>query len=184
MVMRRLLLAGLLFAMTSPAQPFGSKPSAAERQLAATTRALVAAIKAGSPSGVLPYLSSRGVVVDMDGERVPLAGVRQQFTRKIGLYCRWFDTACLAKEMDDQSGGVFTQKATHPRSYREILQLGAQSELNISIDPDKPTQGSASVCVHGPKLENDGAGYLLEFGFERTGAGWKLALEEGNFAGC
>jgi len=189
MVMRRAPLAFLLLGVLAFAQARPKKQSAAERQLEATTHAFVAALKTGTPASVLPYFSPRGVVLDMDGERVTLAEVRRQFNTRMGLYCRWFDTSCLRKEMDDQSGGVFTQRTSEPRSYREILRLAEKTEFTVVIDPDSPTQGSASVCLHGPKLSpgsaaGEGAGYLLEFGFERTAAGWKLALEEGNFAGC
>jgi hypothetical protein len=172
-----LLLCGL-----APAQP--PKQSAAEHQLELTVRQLVAAIKSGTPASVMTYLSPKGVVVDMDGERASLADIRKQFAGKTGLYCRWFDTDCLKHEMADQSGGVFTQRTTAPRSYREILRLADKAEYTASIDPDSPRQGEASVCLHGSQLSNEGAGYLLEFGFERTAAGWRLALEEGNFAGC
>jgi hypothetical protein len=168
--------------LSSNAQP--PKQSPAERQLETTTRSLVAALKNGTPASVLPFLSSRGVVLDMDGERASLAEVRRQFAHQTGLYCRWFDTACLTHEIEDQSGGVFTQRTSEPRSYRDIIRLADKAEFTVAIDPDRPSQGSASVCLHGAKLSNDGAGYLLEFGFERTSAGWKLALEEGNFAGC
>lgn len=186
-----LCLLFLLSSATAPAQRSKSrpKPSPGQRQLEVTTRAFVAALKNGTPASVLPYLSASGVVLDMDGERAPLAKVRRQFAAKTGLYCRWFDTACLRKEMDDQSGGVFTQRTSEPRSYRDLLRLAEQAEFSAAIDLDRPSQGSASVCLHGPKLSSDspdsaGAGYLLEFGFERTAAGWKLVLEEGNFAGC
>ncbi len=172
----------LLFATVAPAQ--APKQSAAERQLATTTKALVAALKSGAPDTVFPYLSSKGVVVDMDGERASLAEIHKQFAQKRGLYCRWFDSVCLRQEMQDQSGGVFTQRTSEPRSYREILRLAESSEFNVTVDPDSPRQGEASVCLRGAKLSNDGAGYLLEFGFERVGAAWKLSLEEGNFAGC
>lgn len=180
-MVKRLAILVLLCTL-APAQP--PKHSAAERQLELTTRALVAAIKTGTPAGVIPYLSPRGVVVDMDGERVSLAEIRKQFTSRTGLYCRWFNTDCLKREMLDQSGGVFTQRTSEPRSYRELLRLAEKAEYSASIDPDSPRQGEASVCLHGAQLSNDGAGYLLEFGFERTAAGWRLALEEGNFAGC
>jgi hypothetical protein len=172
----------ILVAISAPAQ--APKQSAAERQLAVTTKALVAALKSGSPDSVFPYLSPKGVVVDMDGERASLAEIRQQFAHKRGLYCRWFDTPCLKQEMQDQSGGVFTQRTSEPRSYREILRLAESSDLHVSVEPDSPREGEASVCLHGAKLSSDGAGYLLEFGFERVGAAWKLSLEEGNFAGC
>ena len=180
MVKRATIL--LLLCSLAPAQP--PKQSAAEHQLELTTRQLVAVIKTGTPASVMSYLSPKGVVVDMDGERVSLPEIRKQFAGKSGLYCRWFDTDCLKREMGDQSGGVFTQRTTEPRSYREILRLADKAEYAASIDPDSPRHGEASVCLHGAQLSNDGAGYLLEFGFERTAAGWRLALEEGNFAGC
>ena len=88
----------------------------------------------------------------MDGERVPLAEVRRQFAAQTGLYCRWFDTPCLRKEMEDQSGGVFTQRTSEPRSYRDIVRVAEKAEFTVAIDPDTPTQGSASVCLHGPQL--------------------------------
>jgi hypothetical protein len=172
----------LLLAVTAPAQ--ARKPTAAARQLEATVRAFLAVLKAGTPAGAVPYLSPRGVVLDMDGERATLVEVRRQFAGKTGLYCRWFDSDCLKREMRDQSGGVFTQRTTQPRSYREILSLAEKPELEVSFDPDTPGVGEASVCLRGPQLAADGAGYLLEFQFERTAAGWKLNLEEGNFAGC
>jgi hypothetical protein len=177
-----LTLTFLLATLSATAEP--PKQSAAERQLETTTRNLVAALKNGTPASVLPFLSSRGVVLDMDGERASLAEVRRQFARRSGLYCRWFDTPCLQHEIEDQSGGVFTQHTSEPRSYRDIIRLAEKTEFTVAIDPDRPSQGSASVCLHGAKLSNDGAGYLLEFGFEHTASGWKLALEEGNFAGC
>lgn len=180
MVRRFVIL--LLLCSLAPAQP--PRQTAAEKQLEATTRQLVAAIKAGAPAGVMAYLSPKGVVVDMDGERASLADIRKQFAGKTGLYCRWFDTDCLKREMADQSGGVFTQRTTEPRSYRDILRLAERAEYAASTDPDSPRRGEAAVCLHGAQLSNDGAGYLLEFGFERTAAGWRLALEEGNFAGC
>jgi hypothetical protein len=179
---RHLVLTLFLLALAAPAQP--PRQSAAEHQLELTARQFVAAIKAGTTASVVAYLSPKGVVVDMDGERASLADIRKQFAGRTGLYCRWFDTDCLKREMADQSGGVFTQRTTEPRSYREILRLADKAEYSTSIDPDSPRQGEASVCLHGPQLSNDGAGYLLEFGFERTAAGWRLALEEGNFAGC
>lgn len=177
-----LLLAALLAVAQAPPQP--RKKSAAERRLEATTRSFLAALQAGSPAAVTPYLSPRGVTVDMDGERASLAEIRKQFAARTGLYCRWFDTPCLKKEMDDQSGGVFTQRTSEPRSYRELLRLATRRDLTVLVDLDTPAQGSASVCLHGPKLSAEGAGYLLEFGFERVGGQWRLALEEGNFAGC
>jgi hypothetical protein len=180
--LRHLFLTLTLLALSAPAQP--PRQSAAERQLEATTRALVAAIKAGTPAGVMPYLSPKGVVVDMDGERASLPDIRKQFAGKSGLYCRWFDTDCLKREMQDQSGGVFTQRTSEPRSYRDLLRFADKAEFAAAVDPDSPRQGEASVCLHGAQLSSDGAGYLLEFGFERTAAGWRLALEEGNFAGC
>jgi len=181
-MVRRAAAILLALCALAPAQP--PRQSAAERQLAATTRGLVAVLKAGTPAAIMAYLSPKGVVVDMDGERAAPGEIRKQFAEKRGLYCRWFDTPCLKQEMQDQSGGVFTQRTAEPRSYRDLLRLAASSELNVSVDPDSPRQGEASVCLRGPKLAADGAGYLLEFGFERVGAGWKLALEEGNFAGC
>jgi hypothetical protein len=179
---RAILIAFLLLAAAAPAQ--APKPPAAARRLEATARAFLAALKTGTPAAVLPYLSARGVVLDMDGERATLAEVRRQFSAKTGLYCRWFDSPCLKQEIEDQSGAVFTQRTTEPRSYRDILRLAEKSELNVSLDPDMPARGEASVCLRGAKLAAAGAGYLLEFGFERTAAGWKLDLEEGNFAGC
>ena len=181
-MVRALLAAVLLLAATAPAQ--APKPSPAARQLETTVRAFLAVLKAGAPAATVPYLSARGVVLDMDGERATLAEVRRQFAGKTGLYCRWFDSDCLRREMQDQSGGVFTQRTTQPRSYRELLRLAEKSELKVSLDPDTPGRAEASVCLRGPKLAAAGAGYLLEFQFERTAAGWKLDLEEGNFAGC
>jgi hypothetical protein len=181
-LMSRALVVLVLLGALATGQP--PKHSAAERQLETTTRSLIAALKNGMPASVLPFLSLRGVVLDMDGERASLAEVRRQFAHKTGLYCRWFDTACLTHEIEDQSGGVFTQHTSEPRSYLDIIRLADKAEFTVAIDPDRPSQGSASVCLHGAKLSADGAGYLLEFGFERTAAGWKLALEEGNFAGC
>ncbi len=184
---RLLTLTLLLFvALTAPAQAPARK-SPAQTQIEATTRALLEALKSGAPEKVVPFLSPRGVVVDMDGERATLAEIRKQVAGKTGLYCRWFDTACLKREMQDQSGGVFTQRTSEPRSYREILLLATTRQLTGAIDPDRPGQGSASVCLRGPKLSGasgEEAGYLLEFGFERVGGQWRLALEEGNFAGC
>jgi hypothetical protein len=195
MVTRRALLACLLLlGATAPtlsarsqsraSQPSRARQSLADRQLEGATRAFVAALKSGPPAAVLSYLSPRGVVLDMDGERATLAEVRRQFASKTGIYCRWFDSACLRREMQDQSGGVFTQRTSEPRSYREILRLAEQAEFSAAVDLDRPSQGSSSVCLHGSKLSANGAGYLLEFGLERTAAGWKVALEEGNFAGC
>ena len=186
MVTTRALFASLLsLALAAPAQPPAGKPPAAQRQLESTARAFVAALKTGAPAAVLPYLSPRGLVLDMDGERATLAEVRRQFAHKSGLYCRWFDTPCLKQEIENQSGGVFTQRTSEPRSYRDILQLADRAEFTVALDPDTPSQGSASVCLRGPRLSPDAnGGYLLEFGFERTAGGWKLALEEGNFAGC
>lgn len=184
----RARLLTFVFLATLLASSQAPKRSPAERQLESTTRSFLTALQSGSPAAVTPFLSSRGVVVDMDGERATLPEIRKQFAGKTGLYCRWFDTACLKQEMEDQSGGVFTQRTSEPRAYRDILRLAATRKLIVSIDPDHPGQGSAAVCLHGPKLsggsKEDGTGYLLEFGFERIGGQWRLALEEGNFAGC
>jgi hypothetical protein len=166
-----------------------AKRSAAQRRLEATTRALLAALQSGRPATVTPYLSPRGLTVDMDGERASLAQIRKQFAARTGLYCRWFDTPCLRREMVDQSGGIFTQRTSEPRAYRELLRLADRRDFTVIIDPDDPGRGSVSVCLQGPRLSlgsahGPGAGYLLEFGFERIAGQWRLALEEGNFAGC
>lgn len=183
---RVLALFVLLFvAALSPAQS-AKKPAKtpAQRQLETTTRALLSALQAGSPAAVAPYISSRGLVVDMDGERLTPAELRRQFAGKTGLYCRWFDTPCLQREMEEQSGGILTQRTAEPRAYRELLRLAARRDFTVTIHPDQPDRGAVSVCLHGPKLSATGAGYLLEFGFERVAGRWRLALEEGNFAGC
>lgn len=172
----------LLVALAAPAEP--PRKSAAERQLESTARAFLAALQSGTPSAVTPFLSPRGLVVDMDGERASLAELRRQFARKTGLYCRWFDTPCLTRELEDQSGGVLTQRTSQPRAYRDLLRLATRRELTATLDPDSPARGAVAVCLRGPGLSAEGAGYLLELGFERAGGAWRLALEEGNFAGC
>lgn len=178
----RILVLCLLAPLLAGAQP--QKKSRAYRQLEATTRSLLAALQSGSPAAVTPYLSPRGIVVDMDGDRASLPQIRGQFASKTGLYCRWFDSACLKREMDDPSGSLFTQRTSEPRAYRDLLRLAERRDLTLTIVPDHPNQGTVSVCLHGPNLSSDGGGYLLEFGFERIAGRWRLALEEGNFAGC
>lgn len=182
----RVLLILLLLVALAPAQAPQKPPpkSAVQRQLEAATRSLLAVIRTGAPTAALPQLSPRGVVLDLDGERHSITDIRRHFAQRTGLYCRWFDTACLRREMEEQSADIETQRTPDPRSYRELLRLVKSVEMTSLAHPDQPGRGLVSVCVRGPEIAPAGAGYLLEFGFERVGGAWKLAMEEGNFAGC
>ncbi len=168
-VLVRLLICGLLFAVSVSAAAQSAEPSSsrqpASEGTAALEREFFAAIREGDVKKFLSYIPEQGINVGSRAEHVGRAQIEQQFAQHRDLYCKLFDSSCI-QSPSKLDGGM------RPCSYRELL---THSEKVRTAATDA-VRGGVHQAILVAKVKNDqcqGVG-LIDFIFNEDHSGWKL----------
>ena len=173
-MMRTLPQAILCLALYAPlavaAQTVPKPPAAAD---AASTPASVspaelertffAIIRSGDALKLLSYVPKDGVNLGRDAHHATRDEIEEQFSSHTGLYCKLFDSACLAAD----------RKASGPAcSYRELL---TQSD-KVRTASTETTRNGVRQAIVVAEVHNDrcAGAFLIDFIFNYQHGGWKL----------
>jgi hypothetical protein len=124
-------------------------------------KSFFAIIRDGDALQFLSYIPEDGVHLGRSAEHTTRDEVEDQLTKKTGLYCRLFDTACLAQEA--KAGAC---------SYRELL---TKSE-KVRIASTETTRNNVRQAILVAQVQNEkcGGAVLIDFIFNAQKGGWKL----------
>lgn len=142
-----------------------------ERLLAETAHDFVDKLQKGDPQDLLSFFSLRGVRFGADEPPISLATIQSHFEQKKGLFCVFFDTACLQKEdaiYRAHAGAPPRTKAIH--SYRDRLLHASQRELIVRVSR---VSGNWVGRLEVRLAKDPDAPEPLEFEFEFQ-RGWKV----------
>lgn len=122
-----------------------------------------AVIRGGDALKFLSYVPEDGVNLGRYAEHATRAEIEQQLTSRSGLYCKLFDSACLAAGKPE--GGPSC-------SYRELL-TGSQKVRTASTET---TRNNVRQAILVAEVQNDKCGghLLIDFIFNHQQGGWKL----------
>jgi hypothetical protein len=155
----------LLFSGVASAQV----PSATDTQKPASPatleREFFAVIRDGDALKFLSYVPEEGVNLGRYADHSARAEIEEQLTHRTGLYCKLFNSACLAPSSK-------AEKDAKPCSYRELL---TQSEkvrtASTETTRNNVRQAILVAEVHNQKCAGPG---LIDFIFNYQKGGWKL----------
>lgn len=143
-------------------------------QLATAANKLVHAIKNRDDSTVLSMFSTRGIIMGVDGPRVPLSQLRQEFRKRRGAYCFFFDTACLRKEEQIQRQKLGLPLTDVPVfSLADVFSRVGNLRVKALLVGTESKAGHVSVVWEGEPTEYFVGGFP-EFLFQLDGGEWKL----------
>jgi hypothetical protein len=143
--------------------PAGSQPDVLKQQLNGAASAAIAAIKSGKPENLIPLFAVKGVFLGVDGPLMSISSIREQMSKKTGIYCLVFDSSCLRKEVNESR-----QKAGAITADEEILSF---RDHILKSDPVIKTALWADASCGG--TTSDGSP-LFDLEWERTSTGWRI----------
>ncbi len=137
-----------------------------ERELSQAADKAIASIKAGRPAQLLLLFSDSGVEIGIDGPVLSLNVVRQEMSRRTGIYCLIFNSQCLLREENASRKKAHKSPSREGRlCYRDYL-LKKRPKITTNLwDISERCGGSVGTA-------NDSDNFDLEF--ERTRTGWKI----------
>ena len=122
-----------------------------------------AVIRGGDALKFLSYVPEDGVNLGRYAEHATRAEIEQQLTSRSGLYCKLFDSACLAAGSKSDDGPSC--------SYRELL----TSSQKVRTASTETTRNNVRQAILVAEVQNDKCGHLLiDFIFNHQQGGWKL----------
>lgn len=165
----RTLTLMLLFAsLTLLAQSDEAKAAGAGASTSITPSMLetqvFAVIRGGDALKFLSYVPEDGVNLGRYAEHATRAEIEQQLTSRSGLYCKLFDSACLAAGSKSDDGPSC--------SYRELL----TSSQKVRTASTETTRNNVRQAILVAEVQNDKCGghLLIDFIFNHQQGGWKL----------
>lgn len=156
-LLRWMLCAGLcsvlVFAQTADKAP---TPTTSELE-----NQFFAIVRDGDALQFLAYIPEDGVNLGRDAKHATREEVEDQLTQKKALYCKLFDSHCLAKE---------TKSAAC--SYREML----TSSQKVRTASTETTRNNVRQAILVAQVQNDkcGGAVLIDFIFNQQKGDWKL----------
>lgn len=120
-----------------------------------------AIIRDGDALQFLSYIPEDGVHLGRSADHTARTEVEEQLTKKTGLYCKLFDSSCLARET---TAGAC--------SYRELL---TKSE-KVRTASTETTRNNVRQAILVAQIQNEkcGGAVLIDFIFNDQKGGWKL----------
>lgn len=153
-------------AQTNPCSPKLAEP------LKVKTASLIDAVVRADTQSVLKSLSNSGLMIG-DNAPTPVADVRRQFSKRTGLYCLFFDSACMAEPSNNASWSSDNVLKKLPVSFREWLKGAGTPKLEVDfLDAPVTKYCIASVFVF---PERSAVPANIEFAFVYTHGSWSLA---------
>jgi len=121
-----------------------------------------AIVRDGDALQFLAYVPEDGVNLGHDAKPTPRAAIEDQLTHRTGLYCKLFDSGCIAKA----AAGV------QPCSYRELLTHSEKARTAST----ETTRNNVRQAILVAEVQNQkcGGAVLIDFIFNYHQAGWKL----------
>jgi hypothetical protein len=120
-------------------------------------------LRNGDAQQFLSYVPEDGVNLGRDAEHATKSDIEEQLTKRTGLYCKLFDTACLQATAEGHAPSC---------SYRELLN-GSEKVRTASTEA---TRNNIRQAVLVAEVQNDKCGghILIDFIFNQQQGGWKL----------
>jgi hypothetical protein len=149
---------------TAQASPAAGKSTAAPSPHA-LEHAFLDAVRDGNAQKVLAYIPDGGVNVGREAQHLTHAEVEQQFQSHRGLYCKLFDSSCIAATID-------LANSARTCSYRELLSTSQKLRTAAS----EVTRSGVQQAVLVAEVKNDQCPgqNLIDFIFNLQADGWKL----------
>jgi hypothetical protein len=124
-------------------------------------KSFFAIIRDGDALQFLSYIPEDGVHLGRSAQHVTRDDVEEQLTKKTGLYCKLFDSACLARE-----------SKTGACSYRELL----RNSEKVRAASTETTRNNVRQAILVAQVQNEkcGGAMLIDFIFNAQKGGWKL----------
>lgn len=159
-----LLFASLsLLAQSDAAKAAGAGPSTGITPSMLETQ-VFGVIREGDALKFLSYVPEDGVNLGRYAEHATRAEVEQQLTNRSGLYCKLFDSSCLAAGAKSEGEPSC--------SYRELL----TSSQKVRTASTETTRNNVRQAILVAEVQNDKCGghLLIDFIFNHQQGGWKL----------
>jgi hypothetical protein len=120
-----------------------------------------ATLRDGDALQFLSYIPEDGVNLGRDPTHATREEVEDQLTQKKGLYCKLFDSECLARETKSVAC-----------SYREMLTRSQK----VRTASTETTRNNVRQAILVAQVQNDKCGgtVLIDFIFNQQKGGWKL----------
>ncbi len=137
-----------------------------------TASEFLALIERGDPKQLAPLSSQRGLVLGHTSEpAVPLATIEKAIAEKRGIFCAFFDSACVPKvSRAEPVQGRSDADIRAPRSYREEILRASSRDVEVHLS--NGTIGGVTVTLH----DNTQPGSaVLDFDFRFEDGEWKFA---------
>jgi hypothetical protein len=124
-------------------------------------KSFFAIIRDGDALQFLSYIPEDGVHLGRSAQHTTRDAVEEQLTKKTGLYCKLFDSACIEHESN-----------SHACSYRELL---TKSE-NVRTASTEATRNNVRQAILVAQVQNEkcGGAVLVDFIFNAQNGEWKL----------
>jgi hypothetical protein len=149
----------------NPCRPELSEPLRVE------ALSLVHGIVDADPKTVLRSLDRDGIMIG-DNSPTPLAGVKRQFASKTGLFCLFFDTACMGDPSNRSLWSADRALRELSASYRAWLRNAGSPKLEITFEDAPVTKycGASVAVYHRASVPS-----RIEFGFVYLDGSWRLS---------
>ncbi len=144
-----------------------------------TAQKFLTVIEKGQPLDLLNFWSASGVVLGVDFEDHPVSKsvFREQVRKKEGLYCSFFDSACLTELRKASRRKANKGPATNPDySYRDLLSSARTKTVRVSARREGETlTGYVTVRIENGEMTKSNTSTQLDFTFVSEAGSWKLA---------
>ena len=160
-----LCFSGVLATAQTDSGQTASAAKAATPTTSELEQAFFAILRSGDALQFLAYVPEDGVNLGHDAQPTTRTAIEEQLTRHRGIYCKLFDSSCMAQAAKADAG-------VQQCSYRELL---TQSE-KVRTASTTTTRNNVRQAILVAEAQNQKCGgvALIDFIFNHHPGGWKL----------
>ena len=167
-ILLSILSANPCWPQKNPCRPELSEP------LRVKTLSLIHSIVVANTESVLKAFGSEGIMIG-DSSPIPLAAVRRQFAVKEGLFCLFFDSACMDKPSNRSLWSDDRALRALSGSFREWLKRAGNLNLEINfLDAPVARYCMAAVQVSQSTSIPASVPATIDFGFVYLRGSWEF----------
>ena len=172
-------LSSYVFGQMRAAAPPGRSPqatmSATPTSLQGAVENFVAALREQDADALVRQFSSEGVVMEVDGDPIPLDQIRRAMRKRGQIFCMYFDTRCLRKYPSFRAETALRDLLIGAKSYR--LQAAVNPALQ-QADKLHRSFANASLFVEGNPARAKRGDQICTIVYVLEHEQWKITLVE------